>query len=231
MNRCPVVRCSRSVLVLATALAFPMYGVAADTIKTAGLPAQKSGGANFYNLLALVLVVFLVKVGLVALQILYGVIRPDAIRNGRDRLNASPRKTAGAGVLALLVAGLFIVLIQAVPDPIKRLLDIVLVLWLAWVCVKGLAVVSCEVGERVQAAVGGLGIGSDVLAVACGAVLLALCDLVPGVGWILDLCILFLALGIGVTDVRGRNAADIPTGEASGGGDRRSESGAPDGRA
>jgi len=206
MNRRSVLRCTRAVLVPTAALMVPICGVAAEASAAGAKPAAGTVPANFYNLLGLVLVLFLLKVGLIAMQILFGVMRPDAIRDGRDRLNASPGRTAGGGVLTLLASGLFIILIQVLPDPIKGLLAVALVLWLAWLFVKGMTVVSCEVGERLQAAAGGLGIGSDVAAITCGAVLLALADLVPGIGWVLDLCLLFLAVGVGVTGVRRREA-------------------------
>ncbi len=66
---------------------------------------------------------------------------------------------------------------------------------LLWWAVLGLAAVFTELGERLQAGIGGLGLGSDAAALLAGGVLLGTANFLPGVGQIVVLAGLLAGMG------------------------------------
>ena len=179
----------------------------------AGEPvASAASGSKSWDIAVLILGLLFVKLGLVATLTLYALLRPRALRVDSDRLRATPGKLFVVGLLASVVLAILGGIIQALPDPLKGLGGVVLLLTVGYWLVSGTAAVALELGERLQSNLNGLGAGSDAAAVIVGGTLLALVGFLVGIGQVVEITVGLLGLGTAVAGLnrRRRSAAAAP---------------------
>ncbi|NOY79377.1 MAG: hypothetical protein GXP31_00075 [Kiritimatiellaeota bacterium] len=163
-------------------------------------PAAATASSNkSWDVVVLIVGLLFLKLGLVSLLALYAVLRPQTLRASRARLCASPRKTFITGILAFLALALLAGLLRVLPGPLKGFTGGTLLLATAYWTVGGLAAVALEVGERLQANLNGLGVGSDAAAVIAGGALLMLVGFLVGFGQVVEIVALLLGLGAAIT--------------------------------
>ena len=174
-----------------------------------GLPnARAAGGASRLPLpklagltLSLLAVVVCVGAGLLALAVLYAILKPGVVRAGSEHLRGQVFRSFVTGVLSLV----FLVLVGAnmhiLAKPFSDWLGLALILLLAYLTLTGFAFAAHCVGENLLANLENAGAGSDVRKILLGGGLLVSINLLPIVGQLVTLAVLVCGLGEKVHDL------------------------------
>mgnify|MGYP006295500907 CR=1 FL=1 len=169
--------------------------------------ATSAGGGPVGRLLmgtGAVALALLVEIGLLSLVILAVILRPATIRAGTEELRTRPVRTFLAGVLAMIVLTLAAILLSHLPEASRPLLALLLAALFGFWAVCGGAMVCGEIGDRLQANVGAGTGGITAWSVFWGSVLIVTAGFVPILGQLVQLVVLLLALGAGISAELGR---------------------------
>lgn len=181
--------------------------------------AERQSGMNLGEIASPVLLgvlVLLIGTGLVAVCMLCQAVFPRAVR-----LSAP---LAGRGVVRNLVYGLLVVTVvtlgmrvgHGLPRPLAACHAMLLLVPFVLLLAVGAAAVSSVLGERVLTGAQSPRMCSDVWAVATGAVLLALINLMPVLGQIAFLLALTVGLGAAFRSVALRAGRRSPPADTDG---------------
>jgi len=195
----------------------------AALLLSAGLPVaagtpfdQLAPNQQLCSVATLLLAVGVVELGLLAVLLLFSVLRPATVRRGGEVLRAHPLAGLLVGLLGLLVFFGWAALMEGFPEPIKGVLIIAVLFVYACLAIGGLGIVACDLGERLQTNLGLRGLGSTAAATLYGGGLIMLLALAPIVGQLLQLTILTLGLGAAMMTVysgRRKRSDNQPAGE------------------
>ena len=163
-------------------------------------------GDRLSLVLLVVVIGFVIALGLLAIQLLYSVLRAPALRQGSDLLRRRPAYALGLGVLVLLVLGGAVALAQLVPEPGRGLLVLALILVALYLAIPGVTMVNHAIGEQVHANLNSRYVGSSFMAVLTGGVLTLLIGCVPLLGQLIQFVILLIGLGAATVGLAGRRA-------------------------
>ena len=170
---------------------------------------QLPPGDRLSLVLLVVVIGFVVAFGVLAIQLLYSVLRAPALRQGSDLLRRRPAYALGVGVLAFLVLGGALALTQFVPEPGKGLLGLALILIGLGLAFPGVTMVSHAIGEQVHANLNTRYIGSSFMAVLTGGALTLLVGCVPLLGQLIQFVILLTGLGAATVGLARRRAPAV----------------------
>jgi hypothetical protein len=176
------------------------------------LPVQAAGefqnlpwGEKLATVGILLTISVCVAVGMLALLLVYGLLRPAVIRGGSDRLRAHPKRSLLVGILGLVLLIAVIALLQAFPEPIKGLGGLVLLAAALYLMVSGAAIIAYDLGDRLLANVGARCSGSSFMAVLWGGLLLLLLGFVPVLGALIQFVALVLGFGLALSGLVDRS--------------------------
>jgi hypothetical protein len=145
-----------------------------------------------------VLVGITFSIGMLALLFLFGVLRPQTVRRGSERVRTAPGRCLWTGLLALLVLVGGVMLLGVLPKPLAALPFVLLVLVVLYLVISALSIVAHGIGERVQTALAARSLGADAVAVVYGAVPLLAVGLLVGLGQLIQLVAFLIGLGAAI---------------------------------
>jgi len=151
------------------------------------------------NILSLVIIIVVAKLGILAMLTVVQLLRPAAVRAARVPLRATPVRVFFVGLFTMVGAILLLGIARGLSGPLGAGLALAVLSVLVWWILNGLAAVFSELGERFQAEIGGLRVGSETAALLVGGVLLLTAGFLPAVGQIAQIAALLCAVGIAVT--------------------------------
>ena len=139
--------------------------------------------------------VLCLKIGVLAIILLYTVARPEGVRRGAALVNRSPVRCLLAGTLVLLIFIAAAIIASRLPNPVKGLAAVALLLVFVWAVVAGLAAVAHELGERLQTSLGTGAAGTTGRAVLWGSVLVLAAGFLPVLGQLVQFVVGLFSLG------------------------------------
>ena len=145
-----------------------------------------------------VLVGITFSIGILALLFLFGVLRPQTVRCGSDRVRTAPGRCLWIGVLALVVLAGGVMLLGVLPKPLAALPFVAVVLFVLYLVISALSIVAHSIGERVQTALVARSLGTDAVAIVYGAVPLLAVGLLLGLGQLIQVVALLIGLGAAI---------------------------------
>jgi hypothetical protein len=175
-----------------------------------GLPGARAATNNLHHsplprvagfAVALMVVVACIGTGLLAVALLYAVLRPQTVRSGSERLRSQVFRSFIVGILSILLLLLIGANLQFLPKPLTDWLGLAGILLLAYLVVTGFVPAAHCVGENVLANLGLAGTGSDIRKILAGGGLIAAANLLPVVGQLISLLVLVCGLGLVVQDL------------------------------
>ncbi len=131
--------------------------------------------------------------GVVALALVYCLLRPPAVRHNDLMLREHPVRSLFAGAIGIAIMVLFWALTEAVP--VIGLISLAVTLAVLYLSVAGLAGFCHCLGDKLLSNINSRFGGSSFAAVLGSGILLSLLILLPVVGWILQG--LFTVIGFG----------------------------------
>lgn len=156
------------------------------------------------RLLGLAILTFLLiclKIGWLALTLLYSVLRPQKVIKGSQSLAQNYSKSLFIGLLLLIFYLLLIKMCRLAPASYRYILLIPVFLALLSHILIGFSMISHALGERIQANINSHTLGSTFFAVLYGALIILLLDFVPLLGHIVTFIIILIGMGVAVTEV------------------------------
>ncbi len=147
-----------------------------------------------------------IGLGVLALLLMYSVVRPQALRDGSMILAQHPVRSLLAGLLTALVLVLAVMLVQNLPEALRGLFALLVILVTVYVCVSGVAVAAHELGDRVLSNINSASVGVTFLAVLWGGLLLLLAGFVPFLGQLVQVVAGAMGLGAAVSLMLRRKA-------------------------
>ena len=145
------------------------------------------------------LVLICSSVGLVALMILYTVLRPQRVMQGGELFRQRPVRCFCAGIIASLIFLVIAGLANVLPGPLRPLVWLALVLVYANWCVSGLCMLAYDLGERLQSNLNVRSLGSSGMGVLYGGGAIVLVGFLPALGQVVQFIAFVSGLGTAVS--------------------------------
>lgn len=141
------------------------------------------------------IIVFLVMLGILAIQLLYSVLRPEVLRRGSESTRKRPVISFIIGILATVVVIGALMLLGLLPESIHGLPILGILLIYVFFGIRGLTIITYEIGDRILSSLNSKFVGSSFMSVLSGAILMEATLLVPFIGWLIFLIMFFTGLG------------------------------------
>jgi small-conductance mechanosensitive channel len=151
-----------------------------------------------------IVVLACIAAGLLAIAVLYAVLKPRAVRAGSDLLRGRVLRSFGLGLLTLLVLGLLAANLRFFPKPVSDWFALAGAVFLAYVVLTGFTVAAHCIGENILANTGAAGTDSDIRKILLGGGLVVLTNLLPIAGQLVTVIILICGLGVTTQAIFGR---------------------------
>ena len=164
----------------------------------AGNKLKESPGQMLSALLFITLALILISIGLIAIQVIYSVLKPQVVREGSNYSREKPLKLFLLGVaLAVLFLVITFILEKLPAGDIKGIIAIIVLIFYAFVILRGLTMLTHNIGDKILSSINSKYAGSSFMSVLAGASITSLISFVPFVGWFIIALILLTSLGLG----------------------------------
>ena len=164
----------------------------------AGNKIKESPGHVLAALLFFTIAGICISIGLIAIQLLYSVLRPQIVREGSDYSRQKPLKLFFLGLALSVLFMVIIFILDKLPgEPIKALGALVAIIFYAFIILRGLTMITHNIGDKILSSMNSKYAGSSFVSVLAGAIIFCLVGFVPFVGWFIHGLILMVAMGVG----------------------------------
>ncbi len=185
--------CSRSfhrIAVTVSTVALTSWPLlAAEPVKEQPPLQQLSG------LLVVLVLALSIKIGVLAVCLVYSVLEPRKVQDGSKIQGQSPFRAFRVGIFVFLVMLLLAAIGSNLPGPLAGMLLLLPLVVFFYLLLSGFTMVAHCVGERIQSNINSPRLGSTFSATFTGGVPLLLIGLVPLVGQVLQFVMGLCALG------------------------------------